>query len=264
MLALPRIDRRGWLALWAQRRRRKRAGGGVPRLNTGLASYWKLDEGGGTRFDSVGSNHLVEAFDVVSNEAGLIGFASSTSNNGSTDNFLYHASPSGLDGSGAMTFSIWVKPCSYVGDLFVGVAVAVLAANWQKNLFGLQMSWSGSGYMYLLLNGAGGLYETSSIISDQWNHVVMVYRPTGIATVYANGSLIMSVPIVDPVLGPLNIFVNGMAFPSGFAPWSPYPQYQFTGTVDEFGIWNRELSIAEIATLYNSGAGLSLNQINNQ
>ncbi len=31
----------------------------------------------------------------------------------------------------------------------------------------------------------------------------------------------------------------------------------FNGSVDEFGLWNRSLNTSEIATLYNSGTGLS-------
>src|SRR5207247_6557818 len=92
-------------------------GQGVP--TTGLVSYWKLDDvsdGSGpvTRLDSVGSNHLTDN-NTVASAPGKIGNGADFESANNEFFSITDASQNGLDITGDLTISCWVKFESVVG-----------------------------------------------------------------------------------------------------------------------------------------------------
>ncbi len=98
-------------------------------------------------------------------------------------------------------------------------------------------------------NGASG---TSDIVTtfvpqfNTWNHYVVTASPNAMS-LYINNSLAGS------MLTPLNNSFTGLSF-CDFLGEGTFGNYPIDGSIDEAGVWNRELTATEISRLYNSGA----------
>jgi hypothetical protein len=87
------------------------------------------------------------------------------------------------------------------------------------------------------------------LVNDgSWHHIVLKAN-NGSATIYVDGVAGTSNSIPETILesGYMSIGVNGEA---NFA--------FLNGEMDAVGIWNRALSDAEVAELYNNGTGLEI------
>ena len=86
--------------------------------------------------------------------------------------------------------------------------------------------------------------------------LTITYSGSGTAAglkVYKNGSLFTTTPFAD-TLGTQNINTGGAVT---FEICAIFGANQWNGSMDELGIWNKELTTTEITALYNSGAGLT-------
>lgn len=85
----------------------------------------------------------------------------------------------------------------------------------------------------------------------QWNHFVIRRAGTQFDMLH-NGAIIATGVSAEPVPNTTGVLIVGRRNPGdGNA-------YATNGRVDEVAIWGRALSDAEIAALYNSGAGRTL------
>lgn len=222
-------------------------------LLTGLLAYWKLDNngsGGVSYLDSTGNSRTLSAPNGtggLSLGAGIIN--GSATFNGDEQTYLT-TSGTFLDGSrDEYSISAWVNTYESLlfivnqstGDNWGGSSIAIELSD--GNLIGTVFWSSGPNY-----DRAIG----SSFLNDEgWNHVAMTWKRTGSIRVYVNGVLdgsnsssgnYANVPTE-------NISINGNA-DGTFAVGK-------NCSIDEVGIWNKELSQVEIADLYNSGIGKS-------
>lgn len=100
------------------------------------------------------------------------------------------------------------------------------------------------------LNNSWNDYPSNTIISTNvWYHLVSTYT-SGNLNIYINGSLDKN--YVNPT-GNLISVSDGLHIGHEDAWINEY----FFGIIDEIGIWSRALSAAEVAALYNGGAGLA-------
>jgi hypothetical protein len=94
---------------------------------------------------------------------------------------------------------------------------------------------------------SGIVYQfTTAIPTSTWTHVVLTASPGSLMKSYVNGVL------------------DGTTYTPPACAWSvrslgydTFPTDGLTGSLDEVGIWNRPLSQAEVATLYNGGTGIT-------
>jgi hypothetical protein len=78
--------------------------------------------------------------------------------------------------------------------------------------------------------------------ANQYQHIVVVYRSDS-SFLYVNGIKVRGRPLAclsTPKVLPSNIYLGGQ-----------YNSPNFTGKIDDFGVWNKALSASEIAQLYN-------------
>jgi len=201
-------------------------------LNNGLVAFWKLDEESGTRYDSVGSNHLTDN-NTVGRGAGVVGNAarfvaanseslcisSSNFNVGSefSVSFWWYGSGTILSKWGYLTSEREYKFREYE-SAFLGF-----------------LSPDGSAiYSYGLAH---------SVSSSGWNHFSGSYSG-GVLSGYINGSYYDNLSE--------SIFSGTVPFCLG----SDINSYAFfNGLIDSVGFWNRALTSDEIAALYNGGHG---------
>lgn len=152
-----------------------------------------------------------------------------------------------LGGASAITLSVWVKPSH--------------DANWQRVVdFGdnttrymYLASRNGSGVPRFAItdSGAGGeqgLNGTAALPLDQWSHLAVTISGTT-GTLYVNGTAVAqntSMTLNPSVLGALT---------NNWLGRSNYPDDPvFAGAFDEFNIWSRALTAAEITSLQTNEA----------
>jgi hypothetical protein len=199
-----------------------------PNIGYGLAAWWKFDESNGIiAYDSVGhSDGNLVGGPVWTN--GKIG--GGLSFDGINDYVNCGSGPSNYDN---ITVSVWMKTSTY----------GTLVSNRYNSL--------GSGTWYTLYSrsivigdnshgGSKSLTFKTPTLNGLWHHIV--YTKDGVNhTVYVDGFLdqqfISNADISRNV--PLLIGID-----------STYPEYLFTGIIDEVRIYNRALSEEEVALLY--------------
>lgn len=231
-------------------------------LTDNLVSYWKLDETSGTRADSHGSNNLTDN-NTVTYGTGIISNGADFELANSEYLNITDASQSGLDLTGDRSFSLWVKPESTPTG---GDAMAFF------------YKWGGSqaqyGMIYVDISGTRKIrfigYQTCAganinydfsiggdLSTSSFTHVVLRYDAIG----HGSGD------------GTAELFLNGVSkgtvtdasFTGGANCTGTFSlsslgsgiQWYYDGLMDEVGVWSKWLSDGEIASLYNSGSGLT-------
>lgn len=222
-----------------------------------VIAYYKLDEASGNPVDSSGGGYNLTNVNTATFSAGKL-------NNGA--NFVSASSqqftiPSGLpdlNSNTAFSFSFWIKTSS-TGAQFISTRCDGSAfAQWNimanptsgRILFEISPANSSANRMSVK-------NTTGNVINDgSWHHVVITKNATRLTSgvkIYIDGT---SATIVDDTTNTLSSDApTGTAGAIG-SRTTTFGSY-FDGSLDEFGIWNRELTSGEVTSLYNSGSGLS-------
>jgi hypothetical protein len=224
--------------------RHKVTGGGASSLLTGIVSYYKLD---GNANDETGTNNgstggsFSYVTGKINNAAGFTGagFVNCNSSLGITGHF---------------TLDAWVNVNNFPSS---GNIAAIMSSGFDGSTVPMFLQIDNAGGTLKL---EGGVYDGGSGTNATWNisgwstgawHYVAVTYDGSNCKVYFDGTL-------------ENTTANTANPPSTTAPFCLGTLY-FSGsgirnidaTVDEAGIWSRNLTGAEITTRYNSGSGNS-------
>jgi hypothetical protein len=158
-----------------------------------------------------------------------------------------------------LTYSIWLKPDSLVvNDLPLGNAVALIGRDLCGSPYeGCIVIWKD----FNNLNQNIRYYTGSSVYPfltnvslDMWINVVLSWASDGSINLYINGVLVES-----------GIF-NSTGIPDGSVPFkigagtgncssNNVSRFNFNGSLDDIGIWNRALTACEIQDLYHAQLG---------
>ena len=212
-------------------------------LTDNLASYWKLDSGGGVRVDSHGGNHLTDNNSVLS-AAGKLGLSAQMVSASSQYLSIPDANQVGLDITGNLTVSAWV----YV-DTFSTWGIVAKYNNAGDNL----------SYMLYVIPDGRAVFIVSSDGSATVNIASNVFGSLSTATWYflvgrydgTNLKLRVNATDETPVAYSSGIFSGAAEFRiSGFNTGN-----YFNGRTDEVGVWSADKTDSDLSDLYNSGAG---------
>jgi hypothetical protein len=211
-------------------------------LLTGLVAYWKLDEAAGNASDSSGNGNTLTNSNVVTYVPGLIGNAANFV--GASSQQLITFTTLGLGVTTKYSTSQWYFRSATTNA--VSSCFAIANANMTGNI------WFTDGNLYNYIGSNANFGKVALGGSGSWTHIVNVYDGT-----QATNAL------------KLLVYVNGVAqglsftgtIPASFTPpaeyqmgWNPSTAFA-TGLIDESGIWSRAITPAEVAVLYNGGAG---------
>ena len=216
--------------------------GTISTLPNGLEAFYKLDD----LTDSSGNGYALTDVGGVTFSSGKIGNCAVFDG---TDKVLKNENIS-LAGSSELTLSLWVKTSNFSqqGTNIVGIWGNSNGADTQFE------AYYDSSSIGLIVQTPGAMQtppSTMSIADGNWHHCVLVFK---------DGNKVYG--IYDGVKTDINNFStttisNNIAyFGIGRTSQTMYGGVNhFDGEIDAVGVWNRALSDAEAAELYNSGAG---------
>jgi hypothetical protein len=211
-------------------------------LTDGLVSYYSLDTGTG---DSKNINNGT-AINAVLNTTDYKGGTGSYYFSGAAAARIQIPYNSSLSFPNNFTISIWFKTTGGCVSIFCGLwhhGSVTTEAN------RLMVSTGGSFATQLdITNETECTIDDSSFVNGSWHNIMAVYNSTHIA-IFHNGNR-SCVQAKTGVLG------GGTSHKAMGWGQNVTNYYYFNGNLDEIGLWNRSLSISEIAELYNSGNGL--------
>lgn len=228
-------------------------------LTTNLQAYYKFDESSGNASDSSGNGNTLTNNNTATFSAGKI-------NNGadledSSSQYFSAADSASLDITGDLSFSGWVK------------VESAPALNTQHSVFNKDGIAAGTRSYSLWYRNEGGTlkFETYLFQSDatydhiQWNVDLgtATWKHVALVVTVANAAATECVLYIDGISqgngtvinnGGITSIQNGTAeLRLGRGHTTEY----FDGMFDEFGLWSRALTQAEVIQLYNSTAGLA-------
>jgi hypothetical protein len=207
--------------------------------DTGLVAYWKMDDPSGTRAtDYLNTNHGTASGSTPSTDAKL-GLGSR--NFDGTSDYVDAGTPAAFNLGATFTVSAWVKPTAFKN--YSGLVSKVISS--RAGVYSFMLVLHNDGKLGAYNNTSWQFSSGAALSLGTWQHVVFVLSG-GTLTYYVNGSVNGSHAFAYPDTDAHNVFIGS---------WHTDPQYDYNGKMDDVGIWNRALTIGEIADLYKSGAG---------
>lgn len=215
-------------------------------LTTNIVSYWKLDESSGNAADSVASNNLTNN--------NTVGYAPCLIANGAdfgatnTNKYFSIASNLGING-GTVSISMWFKLRNASSDGFF----ILLGDAGTDSRYQISYDTTPQMIYWRSLPGVGGIAEVYGVALDTttWHHLVLTYNSgtTAFKGYYDGVEVISTTGSGNGSIGISSEFTVG---------GSPSIGGQYVESyMDEIGVWSRDLTGAEVTTLYNGGAGLT-------
>jgi hypothetical protein len=211
-------------------------------LTDNLQAFYKLSD----TSDSSGNNRTLTNNGNVSFASGKIGNAAVFDGTNWLEN-------SGITFANPFSIGFWIKGQSDQGTVGIfgnwgefGEQIAIVS---QGNELNVSLRFSDGGFVPFF-SGWGGSVSGPNPTDGAWHHVIITYDGT-------NGKVMFDgAQIASEILG--NISTNVVPITIGKIQMTSYGFVPFNGQIDAVGIWNRALSDAEVAELYNNGTGLEL------
>ena len=197
---------------------------------TNLLAFWRLED----LTDSSGNGYTLTNNGSVQFVAGKIGNAAL----GNGENYL--TAPVALNLSNQpYTFSFWINLESFSDNFAI-----VLLGKYPG--FSLNIQGAGNDNRIKLddFTQASNYSSVSTLPFNTWTHLCMTKDASQNVQIYFNGQL-------DAGTGTTN--TDNIA---EFTLFSAFTYHNYIGRLDALGVWSRVLTINEVKTLYNNGAGL--------
>lgn len=198
-------------------------------MASGLAGYWKFDEGeGATTADSSGNNNtgiLTNGPNWVKDKIGK------ALNFDGANDYVDAGNPASLQLTGNFSISFWFQPVDIAADnrsiIDKGFNKFITLGHYDSRLYFGYPSVESSIFGVITLSAG-------------WNHYVVTWDRTNIK-LYLNGKLDKSQAVTMPTDQTANWTIGRNSY-GGY----------YKGTIDEVHIYNRMLSAKEIQMIYNA------------
>jgi hypothetical protein len=225
-------------------------------LTNGLVAYWKMDEvADGTtpvdRTDSwVNGITLVDTAAATDDNPGKLGNAAEFET-GESNTMAVATDHASLDFTSSFSVSLWArKETASVLEYLVSKWNTGSQRSWNincsaANVFGFAMSTDGGNTAVVTASAT----TFGSVTINTYYHIVATFDDTANEMkIYVNGTPDTATQTGTPFNSTQPVKVSGHTTTSSL----------FDGRIDEVAIWNRAITSAEVAELYNSGTGYEI------
>jgi hypothetical protein len=146
-----------------------------------------------------------------------------------------------------ISFAMWIKIPNATGHRILDIGNSIVGTNTYTSYFNMQLN--GNNLVFNINNNGGtnvGTFSVSSIIDNNWHHLVWNIAQNGkwtfyIDNIYTNTSVTITLPIETNTA---NTRYLGRSIES--------PPKYLTGIIDDFRIYNRTLTATEVDLIYNT------------
>ena len=157
-----------------------------------------------------------------------------------------------LLGTTAKSFSLalWFQITTFNGGATLAhLSSSVTGGGWCIGFIGLSSNRS----IVTVIHTAGSNpFITGPVMPmGTWTHVAHTYSATNGMSLYVNGTLIGSLPVIYSPSGTPDTLTFGNPLAGSFCG-SGYPNQQFYGSIDEVKLYSRELSASDVSQLYSN------------
>ena len=162
--------------------------------------------------------------------------------------------PTGLQITGALTISVWVKIKS-TSPTQVCILSKDDVTNRSYQLFGRRAADGFPAFAIFSSNTSYLVSGTTDLRDNQWHHIVSVFTPSTSMKIY-----------VDDVLEATNTTSIPSSIDNDLASFEigrfGFGNYEMSGNIDEVAIWNSELSASDVTSIYNGGVPNDISSFN--
>ncbi len=226
--------------------------------NRGLpVAWWKFDECQNATLHDSSGNNLSGTWSGAGGSQTSVGKCATNAStawysgrsgkyNGSlnfdgTDDVVTLGNPSGLDFTGPMTMSTWVKTSANAGR--------VIAKGSGTYMMSIGLGAGVNGKVPAVFFGSTQVYDNAVTVADGgWHHLVAIYTPSTSIAIYVDAIrkvyTTTSIPATLPSSA-ATTYIGGTDFP-------------FTGQIDDVRLYNYSLTPTQVQILYNQNAVVNL------
>jgi hypothetical protein len=208
-------------------------------LTNNLLAFYKLDN----TTDSSGNGNTLTNNGDVTFSSGKIGNAAEFT--ADHDKYLTVGNDLGQITETGFSVSVWFKRYTDTNAYLIDSEVS--------SQYGWFLGTNAGGSIWFLA-GEGSwsivkqINPDTSWVVDQWHHLAITLNSSGDISYYVDGQ-VQSTSDSEVSWTPAGLRFGSNSFDSGA---------NLDGQIDAVGIWNRALTEAEVAELYNNGTGLEL------
>jgi len=223
----------------------------------GLVGYWDFEEGSGTTVydrSSSGNNGTITGATYTNGRVG-----GGMNFNGTSDYIDLGTSALNFARNDSLTISMWIKP-EKVG---MSKGTRLIGKRDESTYIGWQINYSGNNSVNERVTFSLGDYYNGGVLTinsqgelityNDWNHIMVTYNGSSLAsgvTWYINGSEATGGTGPSSVSSISGTTTNSIMARIGSKVGGDLKY--FNGRIDEIRAYNRELSAAEAADIYNS------------
>lgn len=213
-------------------------------LATDIQAYWKFDESSGNAADSVGSLTLTNT--GISYTTGKINNGADCGTSVSVNKVFVGGTPVwNMAAGAAKSYAFWFK-CNANPTAFARVL------DWRRSAgSGGEHSlhyYDDGGYKFQMYLNGNNVSVAQAMTVGTWYHIAMTCDASNNVKLYFNGSVILTGTWGSTGTGSNFTQING-------ANGGTTGNFSGPFSFDEFGVWNKELTSAEVTELINGGAG---------
>lgn len=221
---------------------------GTGRLDSGLAGYWKLDEGSGTSATDSSTNGGTST--LTNGPTWTTGQIGSAVSFDGTDDYIDTNNGSALDSLTERTYTAWIYPTSANGFIIAKASNGGGSSGFRLTSSTLQ-AWQANFNQWAVARST----SSTTVSPNTWSHVAMTYSHAGDkkTRLYLNGT--------EVAYSEQDTNADGVDTDSSYDFWigrkegiNEMVDVPFAGNIDEARIYNRALSADEVAQLYRLNA----------
>ena len=218
-----------------------------PASIAGLQAFWNMEgvpssdqtDSSGNGRTLVYTVEVVDATSVSGKIENAVSFNATDLPFDMSEGARYYTNSWGVDVQNDFSMSVWMKTRNFTGYSHI------IGAPFQN---GFYIGGNDTENTFNLFNGTVFGITAPTVAANNWVHYVFM-RSGNDLILYANNALVGSADITGEV------FPNNPVFSVG---GGEFDEYYYDGDIDALGIWNVALTPADIANLWNGGAGVQV------